>query len=92
MLQGINSCKLEHMSYRIVKASELAEYAYCRRAWWYSHVAGVEPLNEEARATGTAHHARHHALVRRAAFGRRLALVLVFLSVCVFVFVLVRGL
>lgn len=80
------------MSYKIIKASELAEYAYCHRAWWFSHVAGIKPLNQEARMTGTAYHARHQALVRRAAWGRRAAYVLVFFSVCIFIFLLIRGL
>ena len=27
---------------RFVSASELAEYAYCRRAWWLRAVRGIE--------------------------------------------------
>ena len=26
--------KLEHMSDQLIRASEIAEYVYCHRAWW----------------------------------------------------------
>ena len=80
------------MGYKIIKASDLAEYAYCHRAWWFSHVVGAEPLNEEARASGSAFHTHHQLSVRRAVWGRRVAYALVFVSVCIFAFLLVRGL
>jgi hypothetical protein len=86
------SGKLEHMSYKIIKASEVAEYAYCQRAWWFSHVAGIEPLDQEARRAGVAHHQHHQRLVWQAVWGRRFAYVLVFAAVAIFAFLLVRGL
>jgi len=53
---------------RFVTASELAEYAYCRRAWWLRAVRGEQGEGESARfAEGrSAHraHARQIALAR----------------------------
>ena len=48
---------------RIIRASEIGEYSYCSRAWWYRHVIRV-PLPEgtgtEGRlAAGTRAHASH---------------------------------
>lgn len=80
------------MSYRVIRASELAEYAYCRRAWWFSHVAGIEPLNEEARSRGSTYHQDHQRLVWQAIWVRRVAYVFVFIAVSIFAFLLVRGL
>ena len=48
---------------RIIRASEIGEYSYCSRAWWYRHVIRVpipEGSETEGRlAAGTSAHARH---------------------------------
>lgn len=45
---------------RFLSASELAEYAYCRRAWWLRAVQGVESAESSARfAAGRSAHRRH---------------------------------
>jgi hypothetical protein len=48
---------------RVIRASEIGEYGYCSRAWWYRHVIKVTPpgANEqEVRlAQGREAHARH---------------------------------
>lgn len=79
------------MSDRIIRASEIAEYVYCQRAWWMSRVAGLAPENIEQLEMGAAHHREHGNLVLQARLARGLAYVLVFIAVSVFVFVLVRG-
>jgi CRISPR/Cas system-associated exonuclease Cas4 (RecB family) len=64
-----------------IKVSEIGEYAYCSRAWWYKHVAKV-PIPQGAAsgrlAAGTQAHHRHGAWVasslRLRAIGLALAL------------------
>ena len=50
-------------SLRIIRASEIGEYSYCSRAWWYRHVIRIpipEGSGAEGRlAAGTRAHARH---------------------------------
>lgn len=79
------------MSDRIIRASEIAEYLFCRRAWWLSHVAGYEIEESEALSSGSAYHRRHGGLVWRARAARWIAYTLVFLAVAVFVYLLVAG-
>ena len=78
------------MSYPVIKASEIAEYVYCGRAWWLRVQVGCTPNSAERAASGTMYHRRHGAGVARAARARRIALGLLFLAVSVFVFWLVR--
>ncbi len=49
---------------RIIRASEVAEYSYCARAWWLRHVAGLEPAGQLRRDRGVAAHARHGRAVQ----------------------------
>jgi hypothetical protein len=45
---------------RFVSASELGEYAYCRRAWWLRAVRGVTTAEQGQRfARGHDAHVRH---------------------------------
>jgi hypothetical protein len=49
---------------RLIRASEIGEHVYCRRAWWLRHVEGLEPEGRARRERGTALHARHGRRVR----------------------------
>lgn len=44
---------------RLIRASEIGTYVYCRRAWWLQQVVGVEPAGRARREHGTALHTRH---------------------------------
>lgn len=47
---------------RPIRASEIAEYGYCSRAWWYKHVVKLLPPAGDSYsrlASGTHAHARH---------------------------------
>lgn len=44
---------------RFIRASEVGEYVYCRRAWWLHKIVGVEPTGRQRRAQGTALHTQH---------------------------------
>ncbi len=68
---------------RFISASELGEYAYCRRAWWLRAVKGTgSELQSERFRDGYAAHWRHGwtILVARALVVLALALVLVALA------------
>lgn len=79
------------MSEPVIRASEIGEYMYCRRAWWLSHVAGYEARESPAVAAGAAYHRDHGGMVWRARVVRWVAYLLVFLAVAVFTYVLVSG-
>lgn len=79
------------MSYPWIRASEIADYVYCRRAWWLRQVRGVVPANVRQLQAGTRHHEQHGRLVRRSIWAQRLAYVLLFCAVAALVFRLLSG-
>lgn len=44
---------------RIIRASELAQYAYCARAWWLGSVLGVRSTNTHDLQRGQVVHQIH---------------------------------
>ena len=79
------------MSEKVIRASEIAEYLFCRRAWWLSQAVGYDVEESEAMAAGNAYHRRHGGLVWRVRLARGLAYLLVFLAVAVFTYLAVAG-
>ena len=43
----------------IIRASEIGQYAFCARAWWYGRVKGYRPENLAAMRAGAERHAAH---------------------------------
>jgi CRISPR/Cas system-associated exonuclease Cas4 (RecB family) len=80
------------MSERFIRASEISEYVYCRRAWWLRQVAGRPSHNVRQMAAGAAYHQRHGSRTRWAGCLRQLALILLFLAITSFVFWLLQAL
>jgi CRISPR/Cas system-associated exonuclease Cas4 (RecB family) len=39
--------KAQDPNLRVIRASELGEYSYCSRAWWYRHVLKISPPGHE---------------------------------------------
>jgi hypothetical protein len=60
----------------LIRASELAQYGFCRRAWWLGAVKKLDPVNRSALERGTRFHKRHAHSVRSAMLWRRLGLIL----------------
>jgi hypothetical protein len=79
------------MSQKWTNASELAEYLYCRRAWWYKNVHGLSSANVRRMEMGSTYHARHERRVRRLPWLRGLAYLLIFAAVAIAVFQLAVG-
>ena len=79
------------MSHKWTNASELGEYLYCRRAWWYKNVRGLDSANIRRMEAGSKFHARHGKRVRRLPWLRGLAYLLIFVAVAVAVFQFVIG-
>lgn len=74
------------MSDKWIRASEINEYVYCRRAWWLKRVGGYATQNVHELAAGTAYHQEHGRIVQRATLTQRLAYALVFITISFIVF------
>lgn len=59
----------------LIRASELAQYGFCHRAWWLGTVKGIRSTNQATLNRGTQHHTRHAGKVRTALRWRYLGLV-----------------
>ena len=70
---------------RVIRASELAQHAYCARAWWLQGVKGVPPSNTRELEQGEAAHRRHGRTVWLAGALRWTALALIALAVVLLV-------
>lgn len=62
-----------------IKASEIGEYLYCRRAWWFRQ-QGQASANQAALQAGGQAHAAHGRSLRLAGWLRWLALALALLA------------
>jgi CRISPR/Cas system-associated exonuclease Cas4 (RecB family) len=78
------------MSDELIRASEIAEYVYCRRSWWLRRVAGYHSGNVREMTAGTAYHQQHGQVVAEASWWQRSALILIFLAVALLVFALIQ--
>jgi CRISPR/Cas system-associated exonuclease Cas4 (RecB family) len=74
---------------RVIRASEIGEYVFCRRAWWLRAVQGYESANVRELEAGTIAHVQHGRTVSAALSLRALALVLL-LAALVALFVSTR--
>lgn len=70
---------------RVIRASEIGEYVFCRRAWWLRAVQGYDSANVRELETGTAAHLRHGRVVGAALALRALALILLLAALIVLV-------
>jgi hypothetical protein len=63
----------------VIRSSDIGNYLYCRRAWWYRK-QGFESENQTELASGTALHRQHGRRVVASGLTRTLGLILLFLA------------
>ena len=64
---------------RPIRSSEIGNYLYCRRAWWYRKT-GVPPENLTELAAGTELHHKHGRKVLAASLTRSVGLILLLIA------------
>jgi len=68
----------------IIRSSDIGNYLYCRRAWWYKK-QGFESENQAELAAGTEIHRQHGRKVLASTLTRSLALILLFAAIIILV-------
>ncbi len=68
---------------RVIRASELAQYAYCAKAWWLGSVHGVASSNTRELAQGEHVHRSHGRRVWLAGVLRAAAFAIVAIAVII---------
>ncbi len=86
-----DTLKLEHMSDRWIRASEIGDYLYCRRNWWLKRRQGIAAQNVRELARGEQHHRQHGQRVQQSVWLRRAAYALIFVVVALVTYGLVIG-
>jgi CRISPR/Cas system-associated exonuclease Cas4 (RecB family) len=69
---------------RVIRSSEIGNYLYCRRAWWYRK-QGLESQNQTELASGTTLHRVHGRKVLAAGLMRALGFLLLLLALVMLV-------
>jgi hypothetical protein len=68
----------------VIRSSDIGNYLYCRRAWWYRK-QGYESANQVELTAGTEIHRRHGRNVLAATLNRSLGMVFLFLALILLV-------
>jgi CRISPR/Cas system-associated exonuclease Cas4 (RecB family) len=70
-----------------IRSSDIGNYLYCHRAWWYRK-QGVESSNQAELAAGTELHAKHGRQVLASGLTRTVGLILLTIGLVVLVYTL----
>ena len=68
----------------VIRSSDIGNYLYCRRAWWYRK-QGYESENQAELTAGTEIHRKHGRKVLAATLNRSLGMVFLFLALILLV-------
>ncbi|HEY3474781.1 MAG TPA: hypothetical protein VGK56_09240 [Anaerolineales bacterium] len=68
----------------VIRSSDIGNYLYCRRAWWYRK-QGYESQNQAELTAGTEIHRKHGRKVLAATLNRSLGMVFLFLALILLV-------
>lgn len=77
-------------SKRTVRASEIGDYLFCERAWWYTR-QGLKSHNQTELAGGMAFHKEHADEARQILFRQVAGYLLLSAAVVIFIFALVSA-
>jgi len=69
---------------KVIRSSDIGNYLYCRRAWWYRQ-QGFESENQTELASGTELHRKHGRKVVAAGLLRTLGFLLLLLALVMLV-------
>ena len=72
------------LNMQVLRSSDIGNYLYCRRAWWYRK-QGYESDNQAELASGTELHRAHGRKVLAAGLYRALALIIMLVALTLFV-------
>jgi CRISPR/Cas system-associated exonuclease Cas4 (RecB family) len=68
----------------VIRSSDIGNYLYCRRAWWYKK-QGFESENRTELATGTEIHRQHGRKVVASSLSRSLGILLLLMALVLLV-------
>lgn len=68
----------------VIRSSDIGNYLYCRRAWWYRK-QGFESENKAELVTGTEIHRQHGRKVLASNLTRTLGMILLFVAIVLLV-------
>ena len=68
----------------VIRSSDIGNYLYCRRAWWYRK-QGIESENKTELAAGTELHHKHGRQVMASSINRTLGFILLMLAIVIVV-------
>jgi len=68
----------------VIRSSDIGNYLYCRRAWWYKK-QGFESENQAEFTAGTEIHRQHGRKVLASNLSRSLGLILLFIALILLV-------
>ncbi|MCJ7434061.1 MAG: hypothetical protein MUO77_11290 [Anaerolineales bacterium] len=66
----------------VTRASDIGNYLYCRRAWWYKK-QGLESENKAELAAGTELHHKHGRKILASSLTRTVGLILLLLALTI---------
>ena len=68
----------------VIRSSDIGNYLYCRRAWWYRK-QGIESENKTELAAGTELHHNHGRQVMASSINRTLGFILLMIAIVIVV-------
>lgn len=75
---------------KIINASEIGNYVYCRRSWWYA-LQGIPSENQRSLAEGKTTHQKIGRQIRLVKLIRRVLIALLILLIAALVISILQG-